>query len=109
MEIIEIPGYTEDEKVKIARDHLIARSAADTGWNMENIIISDDALRHIIRNYTAEQGVRQLQREITAMLRRSLLIHDGEDIKTEFNIAIIDEMLKIHKNISKKIGFGARI
>jgi len=109
MEIIEIPGYTEDEKVAIARDHLIARAAADTGWHFENINIGDDALRHIIRNYTAEQGVRELQREITAVLRRSLLQHDGEDCATEFTRDKIDALLSVRKTggISHKIGFNA--
>lgn len=113
MEIIEIPGYTEDEKVAIARDHLIKRSANDTGWAMENITISDDAIRHIVRNYTAEQGVRELQREITAVLRRSLLENNGEDIKTEFTTEMIDKLLSVRKTggISKRIGFnaGARV
>ncbi|MBQ6110266.1 MAG: AAA family ATPase [Alphaproteobacteria bacterium] len=111
MEIIEIPGYTEQEKLQIAREHLLKRAANDTGWNPDNIIISDDAIMHIIRNYTSEQGVRELQREIASMLRRSLLENDGEDIKTEFNINKIDELLSVHKNANQqnKIGFSARI
>lgn len=110
MEIIEIPGYSEDEKVQIAREHLIARAAKDTGWNPDNIVISDEALRHIIRNYTSEDGVRELQRELTAMLRRSLLEHDCEDVKTEFTPQKIDELLSLRKSVavSKKIGFGVR-
>jgi len=108
MEIIEIPGYGEDDKVRIAREHLIARAAHDTGWAVENIIIDDDALRHIIRNYTSESGVRQLQREITAILRRALLINDGNDVKTDFTTKKIDELLSVHRGagLSKRIGFG---
>jgi len=111
MEIIEIPGYSEQEKLQIAREHLLKRAANDTGWNPDNIIISDNAIMHIIRNYTSEQGVRELQREISSMLRRSLLENDGEDIKTEFTIPKIDELLSIHKavNHQSKIGFSARI
>lgn len=111
MEIIEIPGYSEDEKVKIAREHLIQRAARDTGWDMSNINISDDAVRHVIRNYTSEQGVRQLQRELTAVLRRSLLENDGEDAPTEFTPEKIDELLSIRKSagFSKRIGFGVTI
>lgn len=111
MEIIEIPGYSEDEKLQIAREHLIARAAADTGWDTANIEISDDALRHLIRNYTSEQGVRQLQRELTAILRRSLLENDGEDVRTEFTADKIDQLLSAHKSagFTKKIGFGARL
>lgn len=109
MEIIEIPGYDEADKVRIAREHLIKRAAADTGWDTENIIIDDDAVRHIIHNYTSEQGVRQLQRELTAMLRRALLENDGDDVRTEFTSEKIDKLLSIRKaaGVSKRIGFGA--
>lgn len=109
MEIIEIPGYDEADKVRIAREHLIKRAAADTGWDTENIIIDDDAVRHIIQNYTSEQGVRQLQRELTAMLRRALLENDGDDVRTEFTSEKIDRLLSIRKaaGMSKRIGFGA--
>ena len=110
MEIIEIPGYSEDEKVQIAREHLIARAATDTGWNTENVVISDDALRHLIRNYTSEDGVRELQRELTALLRRTLLEHDCMDVKTEFTPQKIDELLAVRKSatLAKRIGFGIR-
>ena len=111
MEIIEIPGYTIEDKIQIAREHLIDRAARDTGWAPENIIIDDAALRHIIQNYTSEQGVRELQRELTAVLRRALLLNDGNDVKTEFTIDKIDELLAAHKSagFSKRIGFGVRI
>lgn len=109
MEIIEIPGYSEDEKVQIAKEHLIARAAKDTGWDLSKITISDDALRHLIRNYTSEQGVRELQRELTAILRRSLLENDGEDVPTDFTIQKIDSLLAVRKSagFAKKIGFSA--
>lgn len=110
MEIIEIPGYSIDEKVQIAREHLIRRAARDTGWDIDNIIIDDNAIRHIIQNYTSEQGVREIQRELTAILRRALLENDGEDVRTEFTPAKIDELLSLRKSavMSKKIGFGLR-
>lgn len=111
MEIIEIPGYSMDEKIKIAREHLIGRAARDTGWNTDDIVIDDDAIRHLIQNYTSEQGVRQVQRELTAILRRSLLENDCADIKTEFTADKIDALLSMRKTagFSKKIGFGVRI
>ncbi len=110
MEIIEIPGYSTDDKVRIAREHLIARAAHDTGWAIDNIIISDNSIRHIIQNYTSEQGVRQLQRELTAILRRSLLENNGEDIKTEFTPEKIDDLLRSRTSagFAKRIGFGIR-
>ena len=108
MEIIEIPGYSMDEKIKIAREHLIERAAHDTGWLTDNVVISDDALRHIIQKYTSEQGVREVQRELTAILRRELLENDCMDIKTEFTIDKIDNLLSARKSagFTKKIGFG---
>ncbi|MEE1029892.1 MAG: AAA family ATPase [Alphaproteobacteria bacterium] len=111
MEIIEIPGYTMEEKIQIAREHLIERAARDTGWNTDNIVISDDAIKHIIQNYTSEQGVRELQREITAILRRELLENNCSDIKTEFTVEKIDNLLLLRKSagFAKKIGFGVRI
>ena len=111
MEIIEIPGYSIDEKVRIARDHLINRAAVDTGWAIENITISNDAIKHIIQNYTTEEGVRQLQRELTAMLRRELLKNDGEDKPTKFTPAKIDDLLSLQQSagFNKKIGFGIRL
>ena len=111
MEIIEIPGYSVDEKVKIAREHLIQRAARDTGWNTDDIVISDDAIRHLIQKYTSEQGVRQVQRELTAVLRRSLLENDCEDIKTEFTPEKIDLLLGLRQSagFTKKIGFGVTL
>ncbi|MDW3024193.1 MAG: AAA family ATPase [Alphaproteobacteria bacterium] len=111
MEIIEIPGYSMDDKVKITREHLIGRAARDTGWNMDDIVMTDDAIRHLIQNHTSEQGVRQVQRELTAVLRRSLLENDCVDTKTEFTPEKIDELLAIRKTLNggKKIGFGVRV
>ncbi|MBR3930128.1 MAG: AAA family ATPase [Alphaproteobacteria bacterium] len=111
MEIIEIPGYSVDEKVKIAREHLIQRAARDTGWNTDDIVISDEAIRHLIQKYTSEQGVRQVQRELTAVLRRSLLENDCEDIKTEFTPEKIDLLLGLRQSagFTKKIGFGVTL
>ena len=78
---------------------------------MDKITISDDAIRHIIRKYTAEAGVRGLQREITAMLRRSLLENNGEDAPTDFTVEKVDDLLSLHQSagFSKRIGFGISI
>ena len=90
---------------------MLKRAAEDTGWDVNNIIISDDAIAHIIREYTSEQGVRELQREIASILRRSLLENNGEDVKTEFTKEKIDALLSVHQNANhnNKIGFSARI
>jgi ATP-dependent Lon protease len=72
MEIIRIPGYTEDEKVQIARRHLIAKQSEAHSLKAEEWSISDDALRDLIRTYTREAGVRNLERELANLARKSV-------------------------------------
>src|ERR1700704_879904 len=69
MEIIELPGYTEEEKVEIAKRYLIRRQLAATGLKLEQCEIADDTIRAIIRDYTREAGVRTLERQIGAVCR----------------------------------------
>ena len=72
MEIIRISGYTEDEKVEIAKRHLISKQLETHGLKKGEWTISDDALRDIIRHYTREAGVRNLEREIANLARKAL-------------------------------------
>jgi ATP-dependent Lon protease len=72
MEIIRIPGYTEDEKVEIAKRHLISKQSEAHGLKTDEWHISDDALRDMIRYYTREAGVRNLEREIANLARKSV-------------------------------------
>jgi len=69
MEIIELTGYTEEEKVEIARRYLVRRQLVANGLKPEQATITDEALRHIARDYTREAGCRNLEREIGAVLR----------------------------------------
>ncbi len=69
MEVIELPSYTEDEKVGIARRYLVARQLKATGLTPELAEITDDALHHLVRDYTREAGVRNLERIVGAVLR----------------------------------------
>jgi len=71
MEVLEIPGYTEEEKLAIARDHLVQKQIANHGLTSEQLSIGDDALRLVIRGYTREAGVRNLEREIGALCRKA--------------------------------------
>jgi ATP-dependent Lon protease len=71
MEVLEIPGYTEEEKLAIARDHLLQKQIANHGLTPEQFTISDDAIRLVIRGYTREAGVRNLEREIGALCRKA--------------------------------------
>src|SRR6201996_8114802 len=72
MEIIRIPGYTEDEKVEIAKRHLIAKQSEAHGLSADEWHISDDALRDLIRYYTREAGVRNMEREIANLARKAV-------------------------------------
>jgi ATP-dependent Lon protease len=70
MEVLELSGYTEEEKLSIARDHLVARQVANHGLASELVAFTDDALLAVIRGYTREAGVRNLEREIGSICRK---------------------------------------
>jgi ATP-dependent Lon protease len=70
MEVIRIPGYTEQEKVKIARKYLLPRQISENGLSGKNVQITDVVIREIIRNYTREAGLRNLEREIGSVCRK---------------------------------------
>jgi len=70
MEIIRIPGYTEDEKFNIAQQYLIPKKRKENGLKSSEISFSEAGLQHIIRNYTRESGVRNLEREISKIMRK---------------------------------------
>ena len=70
LEVIHLDGYTEDEKVAIARDHLLARQLERNGLRADDVVVEDDALRRIVVDYTREAGVRNLERELGKLLRK---------------------------------------
>jgi ATP-dependent Lon protease len=70
MEVLEIAGYTEDEKLQIATDHLVGKQIKNHGLTHEQIRFTPDALRAVIRGYTREAGVRNLEREIGSLCRK---------------------------------------
>ena len=79
MEIIQLPGYTEEEKLEIARRYLVKRQLEANGLDAEQAVITEAALRRIIGEYTREAGVRNLEREVGAVLRRvAMRIAEGE-------------------------------
>jgi ATP-dependent Lon protease len=73
MEVIDLPGYTEDEKFEIARRYLVGRQLTANGLTAEQAEISDEAVHAIIRDYTREAGVRQLEREIGGTMRSAAM------------------------------------
>jgi ATP-dependent Lon protease len=84
MEIIRIAGYTEDEKVEIARKHLIPKVVTKHGLNAKEWAIDDEALLTIIRRYTREAGARNLERELSTLIRKAvkrLMISKEESVK----------------------------
>ena len=70
MEVLELPGYTEEEKLKIAVEHLVGKQIKNHGLTPENLIFTPDALHTVIRGYTREAGVRNLEREIASLCRK---------------------------------------
>ncbi len=79
MEVLHLAGYTREEKLEIARKYLVARQLDETGLKPEQLTITDDAISTIIRDYTREAGVRNLERKIGAVCRRAAVrIAEGE-------------------------------
>jgi ATP-dependent Lon protease len=99
MEIIRIPGYTEDEKVEIAKRHLIAKQGEAHGLKPDEWSLSDEALRDLIRHYTREAGVRSLEREIANLARKSVkeLVTSKTVKKVTINIKNIEKFAGVHK------------
>lgn len=99
MEIIRIPGYTEWEKLQIARHFLVKKQCAQHGISQENVVFSDDAILFIIRHYTKEAGVRNLEREIASICRKVAreVAEKGRSIKVELNEELIQHYLGVPK------------
>jgi len=90
MEVLELAGYTEEEKLKIAVEHLIAKQIANHGLSGETVEFTERAIRAIIRGYTREAGVRNLEREIGALCRKVARRRAEGD---EARIVITDEVV----------------
>ena len=82
MELIEVSGYTEDEKLNIAKRHLLPRQIEEHGLAAKSVRISDKVMRNLIRGYTLEAGVRRLQRTIGKVVRKSAVEMIDENIET---------------------------
>ena len=85
MEILELAGYIEEEKLAIARNYLIPRQTTENGLTPDQVTFTDDAIREIIRAYTREAGVRQLERELGSVCR-SVATHVAEGSKDKVTV-----------------------
>ncbi len=99
MEIIRIPGYMEDEKAEIARRFLLPKQMSAHGLTEENIKITDQALLKLIRGYTREAGVRNLERELTTICRKIVkrVVEQGKDHKEKITPKNLEGYLGIPK------------
>jgi ATP-dependent Lon protease len=94
MEVLEIAGYTEEEKLRIAIDHLVAKQVKNHGLTPEQVEFTPAALRQVVRGYTREAGVRNLEREIGAICRKVARRRaEGDDSAVEVTPALVVEML----------------
>jgi ATP-dependent Lon protease len=94
MEVIELTGYTEEEKLQIARRYLLKRQLAANGLSETQVQISDEALRKVIVDHTREAGVRNLERQIGGLLRNSAVaIASGLSSKIVIDVAEVDKIL----------------
>ncbi len=99
MEIIPLAGYTEDEKREIAKGHLLAKQVAANGLKKGEFSVSDDALNHMIRYYTREAGVRNLEREIAKLARKAVTeILKGKTRQVAVDPAKVEEYLGVQKH-----------
>jgi ATP-dependent Lon protease len=94
MEVLELPGYTEDEKLSIAREHLVAKQVKNHGLGQDHIAFTDAGLSTVIRGYTREAGVRNLEREIGALCRKVARRRaEGDDRQVTITPEVVMEML----------------
>jgi ATP-dependent Lon protease len=102
LEVIRIPGYTEDEKINIANNYLLPKQIKNNGVKEEEWNIAKDTMQEIIRSYTKESGVRNLEREISKIARKTVKkIVAGEEKKININPNNLSDFLGI-----KKFKFG---
>ena len=99
MEVLRLPGYTEQEKLQIAQRFLIPKQLAATGPTKENLKFTEDAVTHIIRHYTHEAGVRNLDREIANICRKIArkVVADGGQFNVEITAANLNDYLGVIK------------
>jgi len=106
MEVIRLAGYTEDEKVHIAREHLLPKLMTNNGVKKEELAVDDTAIRDIVRYYTREAGVRSLEREIGKICRKVVkkMLAEAELRKESGSKEAIAQILVNSENLSDYLG-----
>ena len=111
MEVIRLAGYTEDEKINIANNFLLPKQIKDNGVKENEMTLSDDIIKEIIRSYTKESGVRNLEREISKVARKVVKkVVSGEEKQVKVDLKNLHDFLGIQKfkfgelEIKDKIG-----
>jgi ATP-dependent Lon protease len=97
MEIIHLDGYTEHEKVKIAQEHLVKRQLAANGLREGEVVFTEEALRKIVQDYTREAGVRNFERQIGAVCRKTVAKIAAGEAAVQITPEVVREMLRREK------------
>ena len=104
MEVLELPGYTEEEKLVIAREHLLGRQIDNHGLTVEQVGFTEEALRAVVRGYTREAGVRNLEREIGALCRKVARRRaEGDESPVEITAETVVELLGAPKHFDEEV------
>ncbi len=106
MELVQLDGYIDDEKVAIARDHLLPRQVALVGLHDDEVTVTDDALHRVVEDYTREAGVRGLERSLGKLARKvsrrvaqgdaTPIVVDGDDVATYLGRARFRPEASVH-------------
>jgi len=104
MEVIRLSGYTEEEKLRIAREHLIPKQTREHGISEEAIAFSEEGIREVISGYTKEAGLRNLERELAAICRKvAVRVARGETAQVVVDRAKVEEFLGPRKHFSEEL------
>ena len=108
MEVIELGSYTDEEKLMIAKNHLLPKQLGRHGLKKSQLRISDDAIRTLIADYTRESGVRNLERELGRILRRAAMQFAGEEPPKRISITVknLEDYLGPRKYLRDKLPMG---
>ena len=111
MEVIELGSYTDEEKLMIAKDHLVPKQLEKHGLKKSQLRLSDDAIREIIRCYTRESGVRSLERLLAQICRKAdkMLLDDPELQRVKVTGANLEDFLGVRKFLPDRLPEGDQV